>query len=133
MRHVAVLLILISVAGAASRSVWDGVYSTEQAGRGDTAYKSKCARCHGDALLGGEDSPALVDREFLDKWNGKSIGGLVEVIRKTMPSDGPGKLSRQQCTDIVAYLLKSNGFPSGKESLVSDLDTLNEILFQPKP
>jgi mono/diheme cytochrome c family protein len=45
--------------------VWDGVYSKPQAGRGQTAYNSKCARCHGDALLGGENSPALVDQDFL--------------------------------------------------------------------
>lgn len=128
-----VLLILGATAAAASRSVWDSVYSREQAGRGQAAYNSKCARCHGDALLGGEDSPALVDKDFLDKWNGRSVGTLVETTRKTMPSDGPGKLTRQQCTDIVAYLLSANGFPAGKTDLPSDADALNEILFQAKP
>ena len=118
------------VAAAASRSVWDGVYSREQAGRGQTAYNSKCARCHGENLMGGEDSPALVDRDFLEKWNGKSVGSLVETIRKTMPSDGPGKLTRQQSTDITAYLLSANGFPAGNGDLASDADVLSEILFQ---
>ena len=93
MRYVVGSILVMLVAAAASRSVWDGVYSKEQAGRGQTAYNSKCARCHGESLMGGEDSPALVDRDFLEKWNGKSVGSLVEVIRKTMPSDGPGKLT----------------------------------------
>jgi mono/diheme cytochrome c family protein len=128
-----VLLILAAAAVAASRSVWDGVYSKEQAGRGQTAYNSKCARCHGDALLGGENSPPLVDRDFLEKWNGQSVGSLVELTRTTMPSDGPGKLSRQQCIDIIAYLLTANGFPAGKNDLGSDAAALNEIVFQPKP
>ena len=129
----AVLLILAAAAVAASRSVWDGVYSREQASRGQTAYNSKCARCHGDALLGGEDSPPLVDKDFLERWNGKSVGSLVELTRGTMPSDGPGKVSRQQCTDIIAYLLGANGFPAGKSDLETDAAALNEIVFQSKP
>jgi len=119
-------------AGAASSTVWDAVYSKQQAGRGQAVYTSRCARCHGDALLGGENAPALVDQDFLEKWNGKSLGSFVERIRITMPSDGPGKLSRQQCTDIAAYLLSANNFPAGDGDLTTDADTLNEILFQAK-
>ena len=132
MRFVVSSILVMLVAAAASRSVWDGVYSKVQAGRGQTAYNSKCARCHGENLMGGEDSPALVDRDFLEKWSGKSVGGLVDVIRKTMPSDGPGKLTRQQCTDITAYLLSVNSFPSGNGDLPSDPDVLNAILLQAK-
>ena len=128
-----VILTLLILAAAATRSVWDGVYSKEQAGRGQSAYNSKCARCHGEALLGGEDSPPLVDKDFLEKWNGKSVGALVELTRKTMPADGPGKLSRQQCTDIAAYLLSANGFPAGGGDLPSDAEALAEIVFQQKP
>jgi S-disulfanyl-L-cysteine oxidoreductase SoxD len=128
-----VLGMAAALAAAASHSVWDGVYSSAQAGRGQTAYNSRCARCHGENLLGGENSPALVDRDFLEKWEGKSVGSLVELTRTTMPSDGPGKLSRQQCTDIIAYLLSANGFPSGRSDLTSDTGALNEIVFQPKP
>ena len=127
------LLVLLSSAIAASRSVWNGVYSKEQASRGQQAYNTQCARCHGEALLGGENSPPLVDRDFLDRWNGKSVGNLVDFTRKTMPSDGPGKLSRRQCTDMVAYLLSANGFPAGASDLDSDAAVLNDILIEPKP
>jgi mono/diheme cytochrome c family protein len=126
-------LILVGTAIAASRSVWDGVYSKEQAGRGQKGYNSLCARCHGEALLGGENSPPLVDQDFLEKWNGKSVGNLVDLTSKTMPSDGPGKLSRRQCADIIAHLLSANGFPAGEKDLESDAAVLNEILIQPKP
>jgi mono/diheme cytochrome c family protein len=125
-------IVLALAAGAASHTVWDAVYSKQQAGRGQTVYNSRCARCHGDALLGGENAPALVDQDFLEKWNGKSLGSFVERIRITMPSDGPGKLSRQQCTDIAAYLLSANNFPVGDGDLTTDADTLNQILFQAK-
>ena len=130
--RLAVSLTLVCSAIAASRSVWDGVYSKEQASRGQKAFNSQCARCHGEALLGGESSPPLVDRDFLDKWNGKSVGSLVEQTRKTMPSDGPGKLSRRLCTDIAAYILSANGFPAGKTDLESDPVVQDEILIQPK-
>ena len=117
---------------AATRSVWDGVYSTDQAAKGQKGYNSQCARCHGEALGGGEDSPSLVDKDFLENWNGKSVGDLIEYTRKKMPSDGPGKLSRQLCTDIVAYLLSSNRFPAGSAVLEPNVDFLNQIQIEPK-
>jgi quinoprotein glucose dehydrogenase len=129
----AVLPLICAIATAApTRSVRDGVYSAEQAWRGKVAYESKCARCHGDALLGGENSPPLVDHDFLDKWNGQTVGRLVELTRKTMPFDGPGTLSLQQCTDITAYLLSVNGFATGKDDLVPDPEVLRQISIQPK-
>src|SRR5262245_6698266 len=125
-------LALAAPATAPSRTVWDGVYTKEQADRGKKAYASLCTRCHGDALLGNDDAPALVDKKFLDKWYTKSVGELVEYTRKEMPSDGPGKLTRKQCTDITAYLLSANEFPAGKDELAAELDALNAILIQPK-
>ena len=126
------LLILAAAAAAAPSSVWDGVYSSDQADRGKKAYGSQCARCHGDALLGGEDSPPLVDQDFLGNWNGKSVGDLVEYTRKKMPSDGPGKLNRAMCTDIVAYLLSANGFPAGQGRLEPNVEAMNQIQIEAK-
>lgn len=117
---------------APSRTVADGVYSSEQVARGKKAYDSLCARCHGDTLLGNDDAPQLVDKMFLDKWEGKSVGELVDYTQKKMPSDGPGKLSRKQCTDMTAYILSSNGFPTGTAELAPELETLNTILIQAK-
>lgn len=127
-----VFLILAAAAGGASRSVWEGVYSAEQGNRGKKFYNAQCARCHGEAMLGGEDSPPLVDRDFLEKWNGKSVGSLVELTRKTMPSDGLGKLSRSQCADIIAYVLSANGFPAGDSDLGTDPTVTDQILIEPK-
>jgi len=142
MRAVLLLIIPLVFVGATlpstspstepSRSVWDGVYSDAQVARGKKAYNSLCARCHGEALLGNDDAPQLVDADFLDKWNGKSVGSLVVYTQKKMPTDGPGKLSRKQCTDVTAYVLNANGFPSGQSDLAPDLDVLNGILIQEK-
>src|SRR4051794_17020042 len=58
---------------APARSVWDGVYSKDQAERGRKAYDSLCARCHGEKLGGNDDAPALADEPFLKSWEGKSV------------------------------------------------------------
>ena len=128
----ALSLALVSSAISASRSVWDGVYSKEQAARGKTAYNAQCARCHGETLLGGEASPPLVDEDFLATGNGRSVGSLIELTRTSMPSDGPGKLSRRQSADIIAYILSANNFPAGKSDFDSDPALLDAILIQPK-
>jgi mono/diheme cytochrome c family protein len=104
-----------------------GVFSKAQVERGRAAYNAQCARCHGDTLGGGENSPALVDEGFFKIWDGKSVGELVEYTRKTMPSDGPGTVSRRRCIDIAAYLLDANGFPAGDREFPTELDALNQI------
>ena len=125
-------LTLSLVSGAESpappRSVLDGVYSAAQLIRGRKAYDSLCARCHGEALGGGEDSPALVNEDFLNNWNGKSVGALVEYTREEMPSDGPGKVTRKQATDITAFVFSENDFPAGPRELEPNLDALNQII-----
>jgi cytochrome c len=111
----------------ASQSAWDGLFNKEQVERGRIAYNAQCARCHGETLGGGETSPALVDDVFFMFWGGKTVGALVEYTRTTMPSDGPGKISRRRCIDIAAYVLSANGFPTGDNEFPTELDALNRI------
>lgn len=113
--------------GPPSTSLRDGVFNTEQVERGRTAYNALCARCHGETLGGGETSPALVDDRFFQVWAGRTVGALVEYTRTTMPSDGPGRISRRRCIDIAAYLLSANGFPAGEHEFPTELDALNQI------
>src|SRR5579862_6619407 len=57
-----------------TRSVWDGVYSQDQAGRGKALYTKECAGCHGTELTGGEEAPPLTGGAFTANWNGLSVG-----------------------------------------------------------
>jgi len=104
---------------AATRSVWDGVYTKEQAARGLSVYREECAKCHGENAAGGEVAPALVGKEFVANWKGRTVGDLMEIVIKTMPTDDPGALSRRQYADVTAFLLKSNDFPAGMKDLES--------------
>jgi mono/diheme cytochrome c family protein len=113
-----------------SRSVWDGVYTEDQAKRGEALYQKECKGCHGVALGGGESSPPLTGGAFLSNWNGLTLGDLFERIRKTMPQNAPGKLNRPQNADILAFLLSANKFPPGKTELSRQTEFLKEIRFE---
>ena len=88
-----------------SKSVWDGVYSEEQAKRGAALYKQWCSSCHGAELEGGEMAPGLVGGGFTSNWNGLTIGDIFDRTRTTMPQDSPGALSREQVADVTAFVL----------------------------
>jgi len=124
--------ILCCSAAVVTRSVWDGVYTKEQANRGKGAYGEECLKCHGETLGGGEAGPALAGEEFLRKWNGKTAGDLFGLMRKTMPSDDPGSLSTRDYSDMVAYILSVNEFPAGQKELERDVTALGDIRIETK-
>src|SRR6266852_4271121 len=110
-----------------SRSVWDGVYTVAQAKRGQALYNQQCSSCHGDTLAGGEAAPPLAGGDFLSNWDGLTMGDLFERIRKTMPGNKPGSLSREVNADITAYMLGVNSFPTGERELASNTELLKQI------
>ncbi len=111
-------------------SVWDGVYTATQAGRGKAFYGDKCASCHGVALDGNGTAPPLAGKDFQGNWNGQTADDLLEKIQTSMPADQPGSLSRAQNADILAFLLSSNGFPAGSTDLPADAALLQKIRFE---
>jgi len=72
-------------------------------------------------------SPPLSGGEFLANWEGLTAGDLFERIRKTMPQNRPGKLSRDVNAQILAFLLAFNKFPEGKTALPSSTEFLKQI------
>ena len=119
-----------SASRRAPKTVWDSVYTVAQAGRGETAYAKTCARCHGASLGGGDESPALTGGNFLGNWNGLPLSELQTRIKTTMPSDSVGIYDMKLVTDVMAYLLKANGFPAGQAELPAQADSLKDILMK---
>src|SRR4249920_3323096 len=68
-----------------TRSVWDGVYTEEQAKRGAVLFNAECASCHGSTGEGGEMAPALAGPSFTANYDGLTVGDLFDRSKTTMP------------------------------------------------
>lgn len=116
-------------------SVWDGVYTQDQAERGLRAYLP-CGTCHGRRLNGAPNdpdmpsSPPLARAPFLRNWDGKTVATLFEYTRATMPQNNPGFMTDQQYIDVIAYMLSQSGMPAGQEELPPDPASLSRIVIQ---
>jgi mono/diheme cytochrome c family protein len=111
-------------AQSTSRSVWDGIYNAEQAARGEAQYNARCGACHGVTLNGTGEAPGLSGGEFVSHYDQLTIADLFDRVRTTMPQNDPGSMSRDEYADVVAFLLKSNGFPAG----TAPLDRRSEVM-----
>jgi mono/diheme cytochrome c family protein len=136
-RHTTMILGLALALGLAAAqspaTVWDGVYTDAQAGRGGALYQTACASCHGEKLQGKGQTPALTGPDFTMDWNGMTVGDLFDKLQTSMPADKPGSLSREQNASLIAYLLSANKFPSGTAELSSDVERLRQIRFEAAP
>jgi S-disulfanyl-L-cysteine oxidoreductase SoxD len=115
-------------------SIRDGVFTAEQARRGQVAYTGPCDRCHGYKLDGASDDPDMLPAppvagaKFLRKWNGRTLASLFEYVRATMPANNPGYLSDAEVADIVAYMLSVSGMPAGDDALQPELEALASVV-----
>jgi mono/diheme cytochrome c family protein len=114
-------------------TVADGVYTEAQADRGAAAYEFACAGCH-RADLSGNSGPALKEQRFARVYAGKDLKTLYSKIADTMPRNTPGSLTGEVYLDIVAHVLKENGFKPGARELTADaLEAIRVVPGQPKP
>ena len=65
------------------KTTWDGVYTAEQAARGEAGYNANCSRCHGEDL-GGPNGRPLKGDDFADHYREYSLDILLRTLR-TMP------------------------------------------------
>jgi mono/diheme cytochrome c family protein len=128
---VAGLAALGAMAGlsAQAKTQWDGVYSPEQATRGEALYAEHCSSCHGADMNGGEMAPGLAGGEFSANWNELTLGQLFDRMRTSMPQNNPNSLSRQQNADILAFMLRKGNYPVGTTELATQSEVLNTIQF----
>lgn len=110
-----------------TRAVTEGVFTQEQARRGQDVFQA-CVACHGETLGGGL-GPPLTGNDFLSNWNALPLSELVTKIQNTMPQTDPGTLTRQQAADVVAYILQVGKFPAGTAELSADEAALKQIVW----
>lgn len=115
-----------------AKSIWDGVFTAEQAERGAEAYKTSCSECHGGDLMGDGFAPALSGADFQGNWNDLSVGDLFERIRVSMPPSGPSGVTPAQKADIVAHIFNFNKYPTGTTELEPKIEVLKTIKIELK-
>jgi mono/diheme cytochrome c family protein len=118
---IAVVVALISLSGTARAQDAApprpaGIYTEEQAERGNGIFTKTCVECHTRKDMSGAD--------FRLNWNGRTVFELFERIRTTMPDAAPGSMTREEYADVTTYLLKLNGMPSGSTVMPGD-STIN--------
>jgi mono/diheme cytochrome c family protein len=129
------LLLTMPVAAAAQetpRTTAAGVFTADQAKRGETAYNKNCGSCHGSDLHSTDrEVPHLTEGAFASRWVGKTVADKFEVTRDTMPPEDKRSLDDQVYLDIVIYILQFNKVPSGSRELKPDIGTLKQIVIAP--
>jgi mono/diheme cytochrome c family protein len=107
------------IAGAqtapAKNALWDGLYTDDQAARGNAVFNTTCANCH---TLDSQGERPLSGKKFWDSYAQKTVGDLFSFMQKNMPNGNGGSLSEKTYADLVALVLKSNGIPAGAAELV---------------
>jgi mono/diheme cytochrome c family protein len=125
-------IVITAAAQESAKTVADGVYTDTQAARGAAVYDAACAGCH-RADLGGGTGPSLKEQRFAREFAGKDLKTFFTKVT-TMPRNAAGSLGDNVYLDIVAHLLKENGFPSGPRELTADaLDGVRVLPGQRKP
>lgn len=114
------------------RTVWDGIYTEQQATRGETVYQAECTFCHLDDLQGDAFATPLIEDAFTVRWVGARVDDLLTVVQVTMPADRPNTLPDQAVADVVAFLLKMNEYPAGEQELPARPTALGDVIFTPQ-
>ena len=124
--------LLTSLSHAQARTIWDGVYTENQAQRGRERYVEICGYCHRDDLTGGGSeagAPALTGGLFISRWQDRPLVDLFVTIGTTMPQQAPDSLTPQVVIDIVSFLLQANDVPAGDAELPPELAPLEAVIF----
>jgi cytochrome c len=108
------------------------LYNESQAARGALVYEQFCTSCHGAQLQGNPAAP-LAGAPFQSLWmDGQhSLDDLYYIVRTQMPYNAPASLSKQQYVDVLAFVLKANGFAGGGAELPPQSAALRSMMLAP--
>jgi mono/diheme cytochrome c family protein len=114
-------------AGAQTHAQEAIAFTAEQVESGQTIYQETCQICHGNRLSNGQFGTPLRGSYFRNNWQGKSLGELVQHTWEKMPPDNVQSMSREQVTQVLAFILSRNDLEAGDTAMSTDMDRLNSI------
>ena len=103
----------VTIVNAQGKTVWNGVYTDAQAERARATFDSICTRCHTLEAGGSTRGGAVSGDKFWTAFTQKNVGDLLDYVSKNMPNGNGGSLPASTYNDLVALILKANGFPAG--------------------
>lgn len=105
-------------------------FTNEQADRGEERFAKDCEECHGKDLKGGLNGGApLRGLQFEQKYADTQASVMFQYMSGAMPPNAPGRYSKTVYAELMAYILKRNGFQPGAP-LPSDLDSLDYLIIE---
>ncbi len=113
-----VVAVPFTIARQNSRTIWNGVYSQDQAAAGETLM-GQCRGCHGASMDGGQ-APALRGEKWMDYWREDTLDSMYSLIKESMPPRAGSAMSESQALSVVAYILQANNLPAGDSPLTTD-------------
>ena len=116
--------VVISAAPDDKKTVADKVYSAAQADRGEARFKTSCSLCHTASSFSGG--------AFAERWSGQTLGQVFDFVSNVMPENDPGSLKAEEYVSVMAFILRSNGYPAGETDLPTDAAALKNIAVDTK-
>jgi len=114
----AVTAVNVPDATAQTRSVWDGVYTQQQAARGAATFSTTCTRCH--SVEANEERRPLTGKAFWESFRESTVDRLLDYVSKNMPNGAGGSLDANTYADLVAFILSRNDLPAGAAELTKE-------------
>lgn len=116
---VIMLTLLAGCSEPLPESTLDGIYTVDQAERGEGLFTTHCQRCHSIQEFSG--------RMFAAVWADVPASALYYRIANTMPMDQPGSLGNTEVTALMAHIFNANRMPAGNSPLEADLEWLTSL------
>ena len=108
-----VLCVEGQIISAQDKTADQGVYTSAQAARGATVFEAHCVSCHRE----GGTAPVMAGARFTKSFADATLLSVFTTIQTTMPRNAPNSLAEAEYVDVVAHLLKLNGYPDGMTEL----------------
>ena len=128
---IAAFCLMIAAPRLTAQTTLPAVATPAQAQAGAAIYAEKCTGCHAASLGEGGHGPPLTGDFFWATWNGQSARKLYGMVISTMPANDPGSLSSADALSLVAFILRSNGYPPGSTALAEPADLQTVAINRP--
>lgn len=103
-----------------SLTTLSGVYTKEQATKGQDVHGAACLSCHKPVEHTGNNF-------WSDRVN-KPLANFFSYLKSAMPQDNPSSLSDDDYAAVIAFILQLNQMPAGSKPLPGDSTALSKII-----